>query len=1138
MKTLIYQMANRWLALAGCLAVNFFVVTIFYGIDGSAQAQNNTWSGGGASTNWNDAANWGGTSIVSGNSAIFSGTSKKTNVNDIVGLSLKNVTFSSANWNLGGNALSLTGVISNNNAGINIMGMDINVSSASSGNGNIYQNNVGDILKFTGIISGSGSLNNIAGGNGQGQIYLVNTNNSFTGQAAIRSGKMFFYSLAPGGQNSSLGADTNAIWVGDPNTSYAAALTYLGTSDGFTDRGMQFNNNNTGVPAFTNASPNNANLTFSNNISFKDGTVNLFTTYLASTSKTTNMFMGVIGPTDFTTTWAGSLNIYGQGTWIFNNLINVAGNLSVFPNTSVILKYTNNPFVSDTLFSNITLNAGSYLDVSSFDANNAVFTIGYYKPQILTAGHISGSNTDINGSLSLGGNAGATLNEAGTGTAGTLTISSNFIPASGAINFDLNNTNTVGSGSNDLILVKGNLDLSQGTAQINVRLLHGSLMTNTAYTLFAYSGSLIGDASGLRVPSPNIAYLDGVVDTTSSPGLVLVTFPSSGLSEANLIWQGNVNNNWDINTSQNWLNGSTPAYFANGNNFTFNDTSVQSAVNLVGSLVSSTITISNVVKNYVFSGTGSIDGGALVKQGVGSLVMATANSYNGGTTVSAGALIISNSLALGSGGIILGDANSGNKAVLLEADTAVTNSINVSSGGTNTVTLASAGALTLNAPITLNKNLTIDCYNTTPNSLTLQGGITGTGNITVVGGVKLQNATGFLSPFNFNGNINLTTDTNGNSSYLGFNQTAASVNTNISVNMASNTVLGVVSSPPINALNGNGQVIAGIGIGAGASYYVPSLIIGSGNASGTFGGIITTNPTGFSVYLVKNGTGTETFTGDFTGSTTGSPTNSGGTTINNGVLAINNATGTGLTSLGVYVATAGTLAGNGSIDESTNGVTLYGKLSVGNAGDTTGKSFTIVGSGTTGALRINAGSSLLVDLFSGAGGGDNTANTNAADFLNAQTQVIITNASLVVSNPNTMSAWSVGDKWKIINWGSTVTGVFTNLNLPALPSNLAWDTSALYTTGVIGIIAPVLPTAPASITGITLVGSNLVLIGTNMNGGAGFHYVVLTTTNLATPLTNWTILSTNAFNADGSFRYTNALNSAQPAAFFSTKAMQ
>jgi hypothetical protein len=45
-----------------------------------------------------------------------------------------------------------------------------------------------------------------------------------------------------------------------------------------------------------------------------------------------------------------------------------------------------------------------------------------------------------------------------------------------------------------------------------------------------------------------------------------------------------------------------------------------------------------------------------------------------------------------------------------------------------------------------------------------------------------------------------------------------------------------------------------------------------------------------------------------------------------------------------------------------------------------------------------------------------------------------------------------GDRFDIINWG-TLTGTFGTLNLPALSTGLAWDTSKLYTTGVLSVVS-------------------------------------------------------------------------------------
>ncbi len=130
-------------------------------------------------------------------------------------------------------------------------------------------------------------------------------------------------------------------------------------------------------------------------------------------------------------------------------------------------------------------------------------------------------------------------------------------------------------------------------------------------------------------------------------------------------------------------------------------------------------------------------------------------------------------------------------------------------------------------------------------------------------------------------------------------------------------------------------------------------------------------------------------------------------------------------------------------------------LSVGNAGDTDGAALKIDNASfatTPGSLIFDTGT-LAVDLFSGAGAGDNTAVAGAADQLNATCAVQLNStSSLTVSNPKGMTGWKVGDQWKIINWGSAPAGEFGALNLPNLGPSLTWDTSALYTSGVIAVI--------------------------------------------------------------------------------------
>lgn len=72
-----------------------------------------------------------------------------------------------------------------------------------------------------------------------------------------------------------------------------------------------------------------------------------------------------------------------------------------------------------------------------------------------------------------------------------------------------------------------------------------------------------------------------------------------------------------------------------------------------------------------------------------------------------------------------------------------------------------------------------------------------------------------------------------------------------------------------------------------------------------------------------------------------------------------------------------------------------------------------------------------------------------------------------------------------------------------------------------------------SVTRVSVQSGNIFISGTN--GTSGNSYEVLTSTNVALPLSNWTVLETNTFMADGSFSFTNTINGSLPGQFFILK---
>lgn len=118
-------------------------------------------------------------------------------------------------------------------------------------------------------------------------------------------------------------------------------------------------------------------------------------------------------------------------------------------------------------------------------------------------------------------------------------------------------------------------------------------------------------------------------------------------------------------------------------------------------------------REVTFSANLASAGGTLTKLNAGTLTLASANAYNGGTTLSGGILIFGNASALGAGAVSFA-ANS-----------------TLQAGGTFTL----ANALTITAGVT-------GTMDTNGNDTTLSGALTGTGNLTKTGAGTLNIAGG------------------------------------------------------------------------------------------------------------------------------------------------------------------------------------------------------------------------------------------------------------------------------------------------------------------------------------------------------------------------------------------------------------
>ncbi|MCB1207669.1 MAG: autotransporter-associated beta strand repeat-containing protein [Verrucomicrobiales bacterium] len=186
----------------------------------------------------------------------------------------------------------------------------------------------------------------------------------------------------------------------------------------------------------------------------------------------------------------------------------------------------------------------------------------------------------------------------------------------------------------------------------------------------------------------------------------------------------------------------------------------------------------------------------------------------------------------------------------------------------------------------------------------------------------------------------------------------------------------------------------------------------------------------------------------------------GGVNVAGGILLANNTTGSATGSGPVSVDPGTILGGDGIIAPAVGeSIIVDGDLFVGMSGASAGADLALTTSG--------AGSTILngkvgFDIFSGDGAGDNTAVLGAADLLVLSGPVTL-GGTLAIGDPNGLTAWASGDKWRLFDWAlaGTPTGTFTNLtgtvgnftDLPDLSTySLAWDVSDIYAGGTISIV--------------------------------------------------------------------------------------
>jgi fibronectin-binding autotransporter adhesin len=245
---------------------------------------------------------------------------------------------------------------------------------------------------------------------------------------------------------------------------------------------------------------------------------------------------------------------------------------------------------------------------------------------------------------------------------------------------------------------------------------------------------------------PYQGYLSNNVGNLSVDLVVTNGFVPTGVD----FWTGTTSSNWDL-TTPNWslFGGST--VFLNGAIVQFDDTAAGATnINLTAGVNPATMTVSNFVKSYNFSGPGALVGSAsLTKSGTNTVVLANAgvNTFSGGLTINAGTVQFGNG---GANGNLPNNAqaitDNANLVLNSSANTAVPGVIS----GTGNLTLNGAGVVSLSASNTYSGTTLVNA-----GSLMVDGYLAGGGLVTNAAGATLGGiGTNLFGQFNAGGIIN------------------------------------------------------------------------------------------------------------------------------------------------------------------------------------------------------------------------------------------------------------------------------------------------------------------------------------------------------------------------------------------------
>ncbi len=220
---------------------------------------------------------------------------------------------------------------------------------------------------------------------------------------------------------------------------------------------------------------------------------------------------------------------------------------------------------------------------------------------------------------------------------------------------------------------------------------------------------------------------------------------------------------------------------------------------------------------------------------------------------------------------------------------------------------------------------------------------------------------------------------------------------------------------------------------------------------------------------------------------------------------------------------SGTHSFSGGLVVSSNALltgagTVNGNVSIGNGGT--------FAPGSTNFWTLNMNSGLVLSNGSTSVMGLNV-HYNSIYVVYGATNVVY-GGTLQLTNLASPTPFTSGQTYDLF-YASNYSGAFSNL-VPATPGpGLRWDTNELNIDGVLRIF-PTHSQPPVLGSNVAIASGNLIL-----SASSGIPYdpvYLLTSTNVATPITNWTYCATNYFGTNGAVSITNAIVPGEPQRYF------